>query len=61
MNLNVTKSIDDYALVTGNPAKHQGWMSEHGAKLIFDENGKATCEISGASYQLINNRVSKIA
>ncbi|MBK9505979.1 MAG: N-acetyltransferase [Chitinophagales bacterium] len=57
----VTKSIDDYALVTGNPAKHQGWMSEHGAKLIFDENGKATCEISGASYQLINNRVSKIA
>ena len=57
----VTKSIDDYALVTGNPAKQQGWMSEHGAKLIFDDNGKATCGISGASYQLINNRVSKIA
>lgn len=56
----VTKSIEDYVLVTGNPAKQKGWMSEHGAKLIFDENGKAACEISGVAYQLINNRVSKI-
>jgi UDP-2-acetamido-3-amino-2,3-dideoxy-glucuronate N-acetyltransferase len=56
----VTKNIKNYALVMGNPAKQSGWMSAHGSKLMFDENGKATCKTSGDSYQIINNNVSRI-
>ncbi len=36
----VTKSVPDYALVIGNPAKQTGWMSEFGHKLNFDKNGE---------------------
>jgi UDP-2-acetamido-3-amino-2,3-dideoxy-glucuronate N-acetyltransferase len=53
----VTKDVDDYALVVGNPARRAGWMSEFGHKLVFDVSGKATCPESGQHYQLINNRV----
>ncbi len=56
----VTKHIQDYALVVGNPAKQIGWMSEYGHRLIFDESGFATCEESGQKYQLINNHVKKL-
>ncbi len=33
----VTRNVPDYALVIGNPARHVGWMSEFGHKLIFDK------------------------
>ncbi len=56
----VTKSVKDYALVTGNPAKQTGWMSEHGCKLKFEENGKAICPESGSVYLLNDGYVSKI-
>jgi len=56
----VTKSVPDYALVTGNPAKQKGWMSEHGMKLIFNDSRFATCTATGEKYQLINNLVVKI-
>ncbi|MFW5774607.1 MAG: acyltransferase, partial [Tangfeifania sp.] len=56
----VTKNVPDYALVWGNPARQAGWMSEQGAKLNFDENGKATCKISGEKYKRKNNVVEKI-
>ncbi len=55
----VTKTIPDYALVVGNPAKQIGWMSEYGHRLEFDENGVATCQESGEKYILENNQVSK--
>lgn len=55
----VTKPVPPYALVTGNPARQTGWMSEHGHKLKFDESGKASCEESGQQYLLKNNRVTK--
>src|SRR5258707_14173384 len=42
----VTKSVPDYALVIGNPAKQTGWMSEYGHKLNFDKSNEATCEES---------------
>ncbi len=57
----VTKSIADYALVVGNPARHVGWMSEYGHRLAFDEKGMATCEESKEQYQLVEGLVSKIA
>lgn len=55
----VTKTIPDYALVVGNPAKHIGYMSEFGHKLSFDENGIATCEESGEKYELKDGVVRK--
>lgn len=51
----VTKSIANYALVAGVPAKQVGWMSRHGHKLSFDEKGQAVCPESGLNYQL--NRI----
>ncbi len=56
----VTKNVADYALVVGNPARQTGWISEQGAKLVFDENGEATCKISGAKYKINNNVVEKM-
>ena len=56
----VTKTIPDYALVIGNPAKQTGWMSEFGHKLNFDNQGFATCPESKQIYQLRNNCVSKV-
>lgn len=57
----VTKTIPDYALVVGNPARQTGWMSEYGHKLKFDKDGQAVCPESGEKYVLSNNRVSKIS
>lgn len=48
----VTHDVPDYALVTGNPARQTGWVSEYGHKLSFDENGLATCPESGRTYRL---------
>lgn len=56
----VTKEVAPYSLVVGNPAKHVGWMSEHGIKLIFDKNNKAICEESKQEYLLENNQVKRI-
>ena len=48
----VTKSIPDYALVKGNPAKQTGWMSRHGHILDFSGATDATCPESGLTYQI---------
>ncbi|HSF56292.1 MAG TPA: acyltransferase [Algoriphagus sp.] len=56
----VTKTIPAYALVVGNPSRQIGWMSEYGHKLVFDQNGIASCPESGEKYQLISGTVSKI-
>ena len=56
----VTKQVPDYALVVGNPARQMGWMSEFGHKLLFDEQGQATCPESGEAYRLDQGKVSKI-
>lgn len=56
----VTRSVDDYALVVGNPAKQTGWMSEYGHRLKFDDKGMAVCPESGEKYKFENNKVIKI-
>ena len=55
----VTKPVPAFALVIGNPAKHTGWMSEFGHKLVFDKEGNATCPESGQEYRLDNNKVTR--
>lgn len=57
----VTKTVPDYALVIGNPARQTGWMSEYGHKLKFDASGIAVCEESKEKYKLENGTVSKIS
>jgi UDP-2-acetamido-3-amino-2,3-dideoxy-glucuronate N-acetyltransferase len=56
----VTKSVADYALVVGNPARQTGWMSEYGHKLKFDHQGLAECPESKEKYQLKEGKVVKL-
>lgn len=56
----VLRNVKPYAKLVGNPARQIGWMSEQGDKLIFDENGLATCSSSGDKYQLKDGSVKKI-
>jgi UDP-2-acetamido-3-amino-2,3-dideoxy-glucuronate N-acetyltransferase len=55
----VTRDVPPYALVTGNPAKQTGWMSEYGCKLQFDKDGFAVCAESSETYILKNDVVTK--
>ena len=55
----VTKTIPDYALVVGNPARQVGWMSEFGHRLEFDKSNEAKCLESNEVYILKNNTVRK--
>jgi len=56
----VTKEVKAYSLVIGNPARHTGWMSEYGHKLLFDNTGEAICPESGERYRLEDGKVYKI-
>ncbi len=56
----VTKTVQPFALVVGNPARQIGWMSEYGQRLEFDSNGLAVCSESNIKYKLENNIVNKI-
>lgn len=50
----VTKSVPDYALMIGSPARQKGWMSRHGHHLdssTADEDGVMHCPESGLRYQ----------
>lgn len=56
----VTKEVQPYALVVGNPSKQIGWISEYGHRLNFDEDGFAICPESGEKYRLKNSKLSKL-
>lgn len=56
----ITKPVNPYALVVGNPAKQIGWVSEYGHRLNFDENNIAICPESLEKYMLKNDQVTKI-
>jgi UDP-2-acetamido-3-amino-2,3-dideoxy-glucuronate N-acetyltransferase len=48
----VTKSVPDFALVVGNPARQVGWMSRHGHRLDSpDADGVMHCSESGYRYK----------
>ena len=57
----VTTHVPDYALVLGVPARHVGWMSEHGVRLklpLKNKNGSAfsaKCPETGVKYQLLES------
>ncbi len=56
----VTKAVPPYALVTGNPGRQQGWMSEYGQKLQFDASHRAFCKGSKQEYLLENDQVRRV-
>jgi UDP-2-acetamido-3-amino-2,3-dideoxy-glucuronate N-acetyltransferase len=56
----VTKTVPDYALVVGNPARQVGWMSEYGHRLNFNEKGEAVCPESNEKYKLQSGIVVKL-
>lgn len=56
----VTKTVADYALVVGNPARQLGWVGEYGHRLEFNGDGIAICPESGQEYKLENNQVLRI-
>ena len=55
----ITKNVIDYALMKGVPAKQDGWISEFGEKLEF-ENDIATCKATKQQYKLENGNCQKI-
>ena len=55
----ITKNVVDYALMKGVPAKQDGWISEFGEKLEF-ENDIATCKATKQQYKLENGNCKKI-
>lgn len=56
----VTKDVEDFALVVGNPSKQIGWVSEYGNRLEFNDDGIAKCNESNQKYKLNNKKVSRI-
>ena len=56
----ITHDVPDYALMTGNPARQTGWVSEFGCRLDFDEKGSAVCPDSGQKYQLSDRQVKRV-
>lgn len=56
----VTKRVQAYALVMGNPARQSGWVSEYGHKLNFNSENIAICAESKEKYLLENGAVTKI-
>ena len=56
----VTKEVQDYSLVVGNPSKHIGWVSEYGHRLKFNDKGIGICIESNQEYLLEKNTVKRI-
>ena len=52
----VTNDVPPYALVYGNPARQQAWVSAAGERLEFVD-GRAVCPHSGKNYRLQNGQV----
>jgi UDP-2-acetamido-3-amino-2,3-dideoxy-glucuronate N-acetyltransferase len=50
----ITRDVPDFALMTGVPARHMGWMSAYGEKLDLplSGDGNATCPYTGVDYAL---------
>lgn len=59
----VTQDVPAYALMVGVPARHIGWMSQHGERLslpLAGGNAEATCPHTGQRYELRGTRCELI-
>lgn len=57
----VTRDVPDFALVMGVPARQQGWISRHGARLAPDGDGAARCPQTGERYHIADGRCRLLA
>lgn len=59
----VNKSVPDYALMVGVPAKQIGWMSEFGEQLDLPVtgNGQVVCSQTGDLYKLNGKVLEKVS
>lgn len=53
----ITKDVQPYAIMVGNPGERMGWMSRHGKKLDFNRKGLAKCSIGGLTYTIEDGKV----
>jgi UDP-2-acetamido-3-amino-2,3-dideoxy-glucuronate N-acetyltransferase len=56
----VTKSVPAFALMLGNPARLNSWVSKAGGKLDFKGSDTAICPISGEEYKLYGNSITTV-
>jgi len=47
----VTRDVEDFELVAGNPARRIGWVGRAGASLDKDQHG-FVCPLTGARYEM---------
>jgi UDP-2-acetamido-3-amino-2,3-dideoxy-glucuronate N-acetyltransferase len=55
----VTRDVAAYALVTGVPARHIGWMSRHGERLALPlrgDSGEVICKHTSVRYRLVDGK-----
>jgi UDP-2-acetamido-3-amino-2,3-dideoxy-glucuronate N-acetyltransferase len=52
----VTRDVDDYALVVGNPARRVGWVCQCGERLRLTE-GRGACARCGSAYEERDGRL----
>jgi UDP-2-acetamido-3-amino-2,3-dideoxy-glucuronate N-acetyltransferase len=55
----ITKDVQDFALVVGNPGRRIGWVCQCGIRLSM-ENEKARCAACNSSYEAINGRIEQL-
>jgi UDP-2-acetamido-3-amino-2,3-dideoxy-glucuronate N-acetyltransferase len=55
----VTKDVPAFGLVAGVPARHVGWVSRAGHRLVI-RDGTATCPATGQRYVLENGVLSEV-
>jgi UDP-2-acetamido-3-amino-2,3-dideoxy-glucuronate N-acetyltransferase len=52
----VTKDVQDYALMVGNPARQKGWMSRHGHMLKASDSKVMSCPETGFRYMEVEGQ-----
>lgn len=55
----VTRTVPDFAIVFGNPARLRGYICKCGEKLMLNVDDSAACRC-GATYQRSNGRLSPL-
>jgi UDP-2-acetamido-3-amino-2,3-dideoxy-glucuronate N-acetyltransferase len=57
----VNQDVKPYALMVGVPARHIGWMSEHGEQMPLPLTGEVSwvCPQTGARYALRGDQISR--
>jgi UDP-2-acetamido-3-amino-2,3-dideoxy-glucuronate N-acetyltransferase len=56
----ITKDVPSFAVMMGNPANHEGWISKAGHRLIFAKNNIAVCVATGDKYEIREGIVNSL-